>query len=63
MSKIEKILVDYWYKDFDDLYDTLRHWWRDWIFFENAMCCVREIIELSTELVKEIKELENKMKD
>lgn len=45
MTKLEKILLDYWYKNVDDLYDTLRNWWREWIFFENAMCCVREIIE------------------
>ena len=49
MTKLEKIMWDYWFENHDTLLDTLQNSERDWennLFFENAMCCVKEVFEL-----------------
>ena len=46
MTKLEKLLLDYGFKNLDDLLDCLQNGWMDWIFFENAMECVKEALEL-----------------
>ena len=49
MELLAKILIDYWFKNIDEVIDTLEHGERkEWdnIFFENAISTFRESIDL-----------------
>ena len=49
MELLAKILIDYWFKNVDEVIDTLEHGERkEWdnIFFENAISTFRESIDL-----------------
>lgn len=49
MELLAKILIDYWFKNVDEVIDTLEHGERkegDNIFFENAISTFRESIDL-----------------
>ena len=49
MELLAKILIDYWFKNIDEVIDALEHGERkegDNIFFENAISTFRESIDL-----------------
>lgn len=54
MSKVEKILLDYWFEGLDELIETLETWERydenDNLFFKNAIKVVAKLYHLSAYL-------------
>lgn len=45
MDNIAKIIIDYWFENFNEVIDTLEHWERkgENLFFENAIQCIKEL--------------------
>ena len=60
MDNIAKIIIDYWFENFDDIIDTLEHWEREDkennLFFENAVDCVKQLYKNSLYQAKLIRE-------
>ena len=51
MDNIAKIIIDYWFENFNEVIDTLEHWEREEkennLFFENAIQCIKELYKNS----------------
>lgn len=60
MDNIAKIIIDYWFENFDEIIETLEHWEREDkennLFFENAIDCIKGLHKNSLYQSKIIRE-------